>query len=357
MELADNEQFQAKGMNPEIERYLAMWERDPKSRVFAPLAESYRKIGQLDRAVEICLKGLQIHPNYVSGRVALGRAYFEKGDYTNAKSQLEMVFEADPENLVAAKTLGEIYEAEGDYQKALLCYRLAHYTTPSAVEITEKIKGIEDILAIRSEVPATPAEKNELRDRELDELSQSLSIARTALRQSEALAAGELAEDEYQETIVKGNIDEAVEKPTGASSVVIDGDDEISLEMEVFFAEAPTPTKGQYTGFQVRQPADAIVADGRARREELTKLTQTELMLRQGYIERAMKVYEEFLLSEPENEQAIRRVRELKDQIEDVLYELRIREGEPERQKQEEEERKEVVYTLVDWLHKVKTVV
>ena len=62
---------------------------DPNSRVFAPLAEAYRKSGMLDEAIQVCLEGLKIHPTYISGRVALARAYYEEKMLGEAKEEFE----------------------------------------------------------------------------------------------------------------------------------------------------------------------------------------------------------------------------------------------------------------------------
>ena len=355
MEVAENEALRSGGMTPEIERYLSMWERDPKSRVFAPLAESYRKIGQIDRAIEICKKGLQIHPNYVSGRVALGRAYFDKGDYPAAKTQLEIVFEADPENLVAAKTLGEIYEAEGALEKALLSYRLAHYSTPSATEIIEKIKALEATLAARREKePVTTEADQKAYQAQVDAFSASLHAAKSMLRKAEARAAGELAaEDVESAKDIQGELDRLRRMP----GMLVDEAAEIELEMDIFFSEVTNSSVGSYGDFHVKEAAFALsdMKTSRKRSESLIKLTLTELLLNQGYVERAVNVYEEFLTSEPDSEQALRRIVELREQLDDIKYEIYIREGEPGRHVKEEESQKEVVLSLVDWLHKVKT--
>jgi len=354
--VSDNEARQERGITPEIERYLDMWQRDPHSRVFAPLAEAYRKIGQIDRAVEICEKGLKIHPNYVSGRVALGRAYYDKGDYGSAKTQLEMVFEADPENLVAAKTLGEIYENEGNLEKALLAYRLAHYSTPSAGEIAQKVQSLEERLRRKSGDPAAASER---RERERTELAGALEDARRALRRSEAKSAGELSEDEEEDAETRLDMEEEAQRLSKPPDMLAydddeEDEDEITLEMDLFFSEI-TPSEGDYGDYHVKPAGEAIIGKARERKPELVSLTYTELMLREGYIRRAVKVYEEFLDAEPENEGASKRVAQLKEQLEDIKYEIRIREGEPGLQAKEEEERKTTVSSLVDWLQRVKT--
>lgn len=62
----------------EIEKLKEKVEKDPLSKLFVPLAEEYRKIGMLDEAVSVLLKGLENQPNYMTARVALGKIYLEK---------------------------------------------------------------------------------------------------------------------------------------------------------------------------------------------------------------------------------------------------------------------------------------
>ena len=58
----------------DLERRLG---KDPNSKIFAQLAEEYRKAGRLEEAIQTCRDGLETHPNYFSARVALGRALLE----------------------------------------------------------------------------------------------------------------------------------------------------------------------------------------------------------------------------------------------------------------------------------------
>ena len=54
-------------IHPElIERYQLTLERDPKSQVFAPLSEAYRKMGLLEEAFRISTRGVQFHPIFAA---------------------------------------------------------------------------------------------------------------------------------------------------------------------------------------------------------------------------------------------------------------------------------------------------
>src|SRR6266540_2144908 len=97
------------GLSPEIEKYDAMWRKDPKSRVFAQLADAYRKSGLFDEAVMVCEEGLKIHPQYASAKVVLGRTYLEMGERAKGILHLEEALVLSPDNLLSLKTLGELY--------------------------------------------------------------------------------------------------------------------------------------------------------------------------------------------------------------------------------------------------------
>lgn len=99
----------------EINRYREILAREPASLVFAALSEAYRKANMLDQAIEVCRKGLHHHPGFVSGRVALARAYVDKGEKGRAVKELEGVILAAPDNLIAQGLLLAVYEESGDW--------------------------------------------------------------------------------------------------------------------------------------------------------------------------------------------------------------------------------------------------
>lgn len=102
----------------EIKKYEDTLTRDPKSYCFAPLSELYRKLGLLDDAVAVAKKGIEVHPLYIGGFMALGRALYEKGSRDEAKAALEKVVLATPENLLAQRILSHIYQDEGNLPAA-----------------------------------------------------------------------------------------------------------------------------------------------------------------------------------------------------------------------------------------------
>src|SRR5271156_5404845 len=93
--------------NPLIYQYLKKYQEDPTSRVFAPLAEAYRKAGLIEEAIEIAREGLLVHPSFTGGRVALARALFDKKQYQLVIDELNLVVQDAPDNLIAQRLLAE----------------------------------------------------------------------------------------------------------------------------------------------------------------------------------------------------------------------------------------------------------
>jgi len=150
----DKKKEEAFTLSPEIEKYIELLSKDPKSRVFAPLAEAYRKGGLLDEAIQVAQDGLKFNSNYISGRMALGRAYYDKGMKTEAREELEKAVKAAPDNIMAHKILGEIYQAEGGNEEAIRSFKIVLALSPGDKEVSEAL----DILEGRRPAPSIPTE-------------------------------------------------------------------------------------------------------------------------------------------------------------------------------------------------------
>lgn len=103
----------------EIEKLERLVRENPKGRQFAILADAYRKDGQLQRALEVLTPGLEVHPDYVSARVVLGRVQMALGDKPKAREAFARVIALDPESVIALKALADLAEEEGQGEEAL----------------------------------------------------------------------------------------------------------------------------------------------------------------------------------------------------------------------------------------------
>jgi hypothetical protein len=132
---------------PQFREQLRRLQQDPTSRVFAPLAESYRRLGRLDEAIEICQKGLEHHPDFHGGRVALAKCYIDKHRHQDAQRELEKVVHLAPENLLAQRLLGEALMSQGLDTQALHAFKMALLLAPCDVSLTDKVHQLEKQIA------------------------------------------------------------------------------------------------------------------------------------------------------------------------------------------------------------------
>jgi predicted Zn-dependent protease len=128
-----------KSFSPLIYDYLKKYQEDPTSRIFAPLAEAYRKAGLVDEAIEIAREGLRVHPNFVGGRVALARALFEKRLYEEVVDGLGVVVREVPDNIVAQRLVAESCLMLGRVAEALSAYKMLLYFNRDAISRDDRV--------------------------------------------------------------------------------------------------------------------------------------------------------------------------------------------------------------------------
>ena len=134
----------------EIAKYEARLANEPRSRIFAQLADAYRKAGRLDEAIRTCRSGLRNHATYTSARMVLGRALMEKGQLQEAERELAVVLEQTPGNAVVYRLLGDLAAAQGKRGEARERYETVLQLTPLDREIQEALGRL------KPEEPAPP---------------------------------------------------------------------------------------------------------------------------------------------------------------------------------------------------------
>jgi hypothetical protein len=133
----------AESHREEIEKLEALIAAHPEGRVFAHLAEAYRKSGNLVRAQEVLQTGLLRHPDYASAHVVLGRVLRDAGEAERAMASFQRVLELDPGNLVALRSLGELASQLGWTRQAILYFRELLILEPASEGVAEWVEQLE----------------------------------------------------------------------------------------------------------------------------------------------------------------------------------------------------------------------
>ncbi len=155
-------------MSEELKNLVERYKKAPESRLFAPLADAYRKNGEIDEAIELCEKGLERFPDYVSARVILGKCFYDKGATERARDEFTRVLETDPDNMVARKYMGEILLAENKKEEAAEHFRHLLTIDPTNEEASKTLEEIESQFQVKE---IDLSDKKHVRDERPGELA------------------------------------------------------------------------------------------------------------------------------------------------------------------------------------------
>lgn len=346
---------------PSIEKLQKKLEKEPNSLIFLQLAEEYRKEGYYEDALKTCRDGLKRHPNYWSARVAMGRIFYEKADYEQARDELEKVIKAVPDNLLANKLLGDIYLHTDRSEDALKRYQIVQMLTPNDQDVVANIRKLEGALSPKQSgtqsmpIPEMPARQKapdfKIHHQEVDVASTAEIPAFPDMQGSnddlqltdESLSSSSLPDDPHSQQISTNEASEGLEKTSpviffDARSVTSEMKltpqseieesaalDSSGTSLESFstgsvrdfsssemvdlgeeMLEPPSKTEDQT---QPMDEKEEDVAEHQA--DELTTQTLAELYVQQGLPDKAIKVYQKLLLNDPGNMQIINRLKEL----------------------------------------------
>src|SRR5690349_17527118 len=117
-----------------IDELKRKFDENPR-RYFAPLANEFRKGGDLDQAILICQEFLPQQPGHMSGHIVYGQALYEAGRIDEARGVFETALSLDPENLIALRHLGDIAARQGDPTSARRWYERVLEADPRNDEI------------------------------------------------------------------------------------------------------------------------------------------------------------------------------------------------------------------------------
>jgi tetratricopeptide (TPR) repeat protein len=138
------------------------YDENPR-RYFAPLANEYRKGGQLKRAIDICRAQLAEMPGHMSGQIVYGQALYESGEFEEARQVFERAIALDPENLIALRSLGDMSLQAGDTSEARTWYTRLLEADPKDTAVIALVTEIDAAsdgapVAMSEEIPGVDSD-------------------------------------------------------------------------------------------------------------------------------------------------------------------------------------------------------
>ena len=130
-------------LSPLFLKYQADFEKNPRSRVFAPLAETYRKLGMTDKAMEILSQGIRYNPSYLMGYLGLAFCYYDLKQFNLAYSTLRALVETNRDNIRLQKLFSDICLELGKKEEALETLKYLLFINPRDKDISVLVQKIE----------------------------------------------------------------------------------------------------------------------------------------------------------------------------------------------------------------------
>ena len=131
-----------------LSKYLKAYQRNPRSRAFAPLAESYRELGMQREALRVLKQGLSLHPHYVGGLVVLAHIYYDTQKYQHALKVLRPLVVKNPEHYTLQKLYAKSNLQLGLKEEALEVLKNLRFLNPKDQDV---IDCLHDLVPLGSE--------------------------------------------------------------------------------------------------------------------------------------------------------------------------------------------------------------
>ena len=131
-----------------LAKYFTMYKKNPRSRVFAPLAESFRKLGMLEDAYKILKDGIRNHPNYTLGYIVLSHCYYDEEKFELVYNTLRPIIQQNADNISLQKIFAQACIHLGHLEEALDTFKYLLFMNPKDKFFAQNVKMLEDDLFV-----------------------------------------------------------------------------------------------------------------------------------------------------------------------------------------------------------------
>ena len=298
-------------LSPEIIKLTEKLTKDPKSRLFVPLAEEYLKVGMLDEAMMVLKDGMKIYPNSTSAKTTLGKIHADKGELAEAKAIFEQLITANPDNLLAHRRLAHIYQDDGDLERARVSCNAVLMANPKDPAMKSLMEEIESAKPAAS-VPSDATSGDDRTDTFLEPTSQ------TATKEKVDPPYQALPKDPVgpKEATLEANITQKIERDKGSPELKEEPVASSPPIQDAKLAEnppEPSPQKihPENPEGQVAESPEKSVATGQASgQNDLTTEPLADLYIKQGFYDKGLEIYRRIIEQDPSNKSVRRKLDE-----------------------------------------------
>jgi tetratricopeptide (TPR) repeat protein len=260
-------------------------EKKQNAKLVIPLALEYKKLGKIEQAINVLIKGLTWQPDYISMRVLLGTLYFENNMLLKAKKEFEKVVHDVKDNIFALKKLMDIYYRTESFSEAqATCNAILHI-----------IPDDRDALSMLDQLEAKKEEAftEVLEENFKNEVSSDLELPDISLDDLEEKEESDFQEKK-QDTLDLELPDEESDKGalTDTSQVQLK-EQELSLKDEI-----------EKKDKELSKDNGDVALEKEKSQKKFFPATDTmaDICIMQGFYEEALTIYDKILNNEPDNQ-------------------------------------------------------
>ncbi len=346
--------------NTEIAKLTERIAKDPKSKLFVPLAEEHKKAGDIETAIRVLTEGLKQNPGYVTARSFLGRLLMDTGDLAGAQKELEEVIKTIPDNLLAQRKLGDIYVLQGRGTDALPRYKAALALNPGDKDLPSLLADLEAGKDVSSRIPRpkTPAPPAEVKSQQapaapVQPKAAPTGAVRTTAAPQTAAAAQKAPATPGPQTAMKEELKSAAPVPPASAAVAAPpappAPDEVEViedivELESLDQAAPGPVSKAPSpdmfpapaSFDLSEPLIEKASGGEENEamsweaaetaipeqgkqtgpdegsDDLNTNTLAELYISQGFYDKSIEIYQGMLNDRPGNAALLQKLEQIR---------------------------------------------
>lgn len=296
-------------LSPLFLKYQADFEKNPRSRVFAPLAESYRKLGMTDKAMEILSQGIRFHPSYVMGYLGLAFCYFDLKQFNLTYTTLRPLTESNRDNLRLQKLFSDVCLELGKQEEALETLKYLLFINPRDKEVAELVARLEHEIEDRYKPQHKPIiiPERDLTSESQDHEKKSNLFDLEKLDQIQKIKTNDF--DDWMA------IDLSLGSKTENKNTT-----QIKSEMQSSLVNFDHWNLEKSSQVELNSPVEKvdsqkqITLDLNSKNDDgapLVTHTLVDLYCGQGHIEKALEVLEKILLLNPNDQKTIKKIKEI----------------------------------------------
>ena len=143
-----------------LSKHLRAHQRNPASRAFAPLAQSYRELGMHREALRVLKQGLSHHPHYVAGLVVLAHVYYDTQKYRQVLKVLKPLVAKNPDHYTLQKLYAKSNLQLGLKEEALGVLKNLHFLNPKDQDIADCLRQLRSLEPELARMPARNSSKS-----------------------------------------------------------------------------------------------------------------------------------------------------------------------------------------------------